>query len=105
MAPLLRRSENDQIESFQVGGGRGMWAVIDQAAFALSNFLISLLLARWLTLEEDRAPIDQFTQSEAGLVFLGLGCPKQKHFAYDHRHQIKGAQLGCNETVSNGHFA
>jgi O-antigen/teichoic acid export membrane protein len=29
-----------------------MWAVIDQAAFALSNFLISLLLARWLTLEE-----------------------------------------------------
>jgi exopolysaccharide biosynthesis WecB/TagA/CpsF family protein len=100
-----------------------MWALIDQAAFALSDFLISLLLARWLTLEEDRAPIDQINQSEAGLVFSGLGGPKQEHFAYDHRHQIKGVQLcvgvafdfhagckkwlpdGCNEMVWNGHFA
>ncbi len=44
-----------------------MWAVIDQAAFALSNFLISLLLARWLTLEEFGAFAVSFT------VFLLVG--------------------------------
>jgi len=33
-------------------GGNGFWAIVDQAAFALSNFTLSLLLARWLTAEE-----------------------------------------------------
>jgi N-acetylglucosaminyldiphosphoundecaprenol N-acetyl-beta-D-mannosaminyltransferase len=48
---------------------------------------------RPLTPEEDEAAVDRINRSSAGLVFLGLGCPKQEHFAYDHRHQIKGVQL------------
>lgn len=48
---------------------------------------------RPLTPEEDQATIDRINHSGAGLVFLGLGCPKQEHFAFDHRDQIKGVQL------------
>src|SRR5215211_6550801 len=28
--------------------GKGLWAVVDQALFASSNFVLSILLARWL---------------------------------------------------------
>lgn len=48
---------------------------------------------RPLTPDEDQAAVARINHSGAGLVFLGLGCPKQEHFAYDHRHQIKGVQL------------
>lgn len=33
-------------------GGRGFWAILDQGAFAASNFLLNILLARWLTPQE-----------------------------------------------------
>lgn len=48
---------------------------------------------RPLTPEEDQAVVDRINQSGAGLVFIGLGCPKQEHFAHDHREQIKGVLL------------
>lgn len=48
---------------------------------------------RPLTPEEDRATVTRINQSGAGLIFLGLGCPKQEHFAFDHRDTIHGVQL------------
>lgn len=48
---------------------------------------------RRLTPEEDQEAVDRINSSGAGLVFLGLGCPKQEHFAYDHREQINAVQL------------
>src|SRR5262249_55165711 len=40
---------------------------------------------RPLTPEEDAAMVARIERSGAGLVFIGLGCPKQDHFAHDHR--------------------
>lgn len=48
---------------------------------------------RPLTPDEDQATVIRINQSGAGLVFLGLGCPKQEHFAFDHRENIQGVQL------------
>lgn len=48
---------------------------------------------RPLTQEEDHATVTRINQSGAGLIFLGLGCPKQEHFAFDHRDKIHGVQL------------
>ena len=48
---------------------------------------------RPLTPEEDAAMIERINASGAKLVFLGIGCPKQELFAYDHRDSIKGVQL------------
>jgi len=48
-------------------GGKGFWAVTDQALFALSNFALNILLARWLVPEEYGAFAVAYT------IFLLLG--------------------------------
>ena len=53
--------------NFLFWGGRGFWAIMDQGTFAISNFVISLLLARWLSPEEYGAFAVSFT------VFLLVG--------------------------------
>ena len=48
---------------------------------------------RNLTEEEDREVVYRINSSGAGLVFLGLGCPQQDHFAFDHRSRIMAVQI------------
>jgi exopolysaccharide biosynthesis WecB/TagA/CpsF family protein len=48
---------------------------------------------RALTPEEDRAVLERINASGARLVFLGLGCPKQDVFAYEHRGALRAVQL------------
>jgi exopolysaccharide biosynthesis WecB/TagA/CpsF family protein len=48
---------------------------------------------RPLTAEEDAAMIERVNASGAGLVFIGLGCPKQDHFAAEHVDRIRAVQL------------
>ena len=47
--------------------GRGFWAVADQALFAGTNFLVSILLARWL----EPAAYGAFSTAYALFLFLG----------------------------------
>jgi N-acetylglucosaminyldiphosphoundecaprenol N-acetyl-beta-D-mannosaminyltransferase len=48
---------------------------------------------RRLTAEEDEEAIARIDRSGAGIVFIGLGCPKQDHFAYEHRSRIHAVQV------------
>lgn len=48
---------------------------------------------RALTPEEDDAMVERINSSGAGLVFIGLGCPKQDHFAADHMDRIQAVQV------------
>lgn len=48
---------------------------------------------RPLTPEEDRQVVNRIADSGAGIVFIGLGCPKQDEFAYDHRDRISAVQI------------
>ena len=48
---------------------------------------------RRLTEEETAAVVDRMNASGAGLVFIGLGCPRQDVFAHDNRHAIRAVQL------------
>jgi exopolysaccharide biosynthesis WecB/TagA/CpsF family protein len=48
---------------------------------------------RELTPEEDRAVIERINSSGAGVVFIGLGCPKQDRFAYEHRQSLRAVQV------------
>jgi exopolysaccharide biosynthesis WecB/TagA/CpsF family protein len=50
-------------------------------------------LFRPLTADEDDAFVRRVNESGAGLLFLGLGCPLQESFAYEHRKSIKAVQL------------
>lgn len=48
---------------------------------------------RPLTAAENAATVARINGSGAGIVFIGLGCPKQDFFAYEHRHSIKAVQV------------
>ncbi len=48
---------------------------------------------RPLTPEEDEQMVQRLNASGAGIVFIGLGCPKQDLFAYDHRDRIQAVQV------------
>ena len=43
---------------------------------------------RPLTPEEDAKYIKQIKDSRAGIVFIGLGCPRQEAWAFQHRQQL-----------------
>lgn len=48
---------------------------------------------RVLTPEEDEAVVRRINDSGAGILFIGLGCPKQDHFAADHAGRIVPVQV------------
>ena len=48
---------------------------------------------RVLSAEEDQSLVERINKSGAKIIFLGLGCPLQEAFAYDHRSSINGIQV------------
>jgi N-acetylglucosaminyldiphosphoundecaprenol N-acetyl-beta-D-mannosaminyltransferase len=48
---------------------------------------------RPLTPEENQAACDRINASGAGIVFIGLGCPRQDVFAHLNRNRIQAVQL------------
>jgi len=48
---------------------------------------------RALSSTEDQATVERINTSGAGLLFLGLGCPKQDLFAHAHRESIRAVQV------------
>lgn len=48
---------------------------------------------RPLTMVEDEALVDRINDSGAGVVFVGLGCPLQEKFAYEHKGKIRAVQI------------
>jgi N-acetylglucosaminyldiphosphoundecaprenol N-acetyl-beta-D-mannosaminyltransferase len=48
---------------------------------------------RPLSHHEEEAMFERINQSGAGLVFLGLGCPKQDFFAHRYRDRIHAVQV------------
>src|SRR5207248_9185072 len=48
---------------------------------------------RALTSNEQADAVQRINASGAKLLFLGIGCPKQEIFAFDHRQSIHAVQL------------
>jgi N-acetylglucosaminyldiphosphoundecaprenol N-acetyl-beta-D-mannosaminyltransferase len=48
---------------------------------------------RQLAAEEDAEVVRRINDSGAGILFIGLGCPKQDHFAADHADRIGAVQI------------
>jgi len=49
---------------------------------------------RALTEEEDAQAVERINASGAGLVFVGLGCPKQEYWMLAHRGRVNAVMLG-----------
>lgn len=46
------------------------------------------------TVEEDSAALDRINASGAGIVFVGLGCPKQERWMAEHRGRVNAVMIG-----------
>ena len=73
--------------------------VLDQLSWNLKQQCPSLVIAgvesppfRALSAEETEAAIARINASGAGIVFIGLGCPRQDLFAAEHKHKIQAVQ-------------
>lgn len=49
---------------------------------------------RLLTEEEDAQVIQMINKSEADIIWVGLGAPKQENWMYDHRGKVNGLMFG-----------
>ena len=49
---------------------------------------------RVLTPEEDAAAVARINASGAGIVFVGLGCPKQERWMAEHRSRVNAVMIG-----------
>lgn len=49
---------------------------------------------RALTAEEDAAAVARINASGAGIVFVGLGCPKQERWMAEHRGRVNAVMIG-----------
>lgn len=50
---------------------------------------------RKLTPEEDKQNIDRINNSEADIIWVGLGAPKQEQWMNAHKDKIKGVMMGA----------
>jgi len=94
---LCARAANDGIPIYLYGGKRD---VLEQLQQKLLERFPTLQIAgaesppfRALTPEEDDAVVHRINESGAGILFIGLGCPKQDHFAADHADRINPVQV------------
>jgi exopolysaccharide biosynthesis WecB/TagA/CpsF family protein len=75
-------------------------AVVERLRNNLTENFPGLSIAGWesppfraLSSEEDAAVVHRINGSGAGIVFIGLGCPKQEIFAFEHRNSLRAVQI------------
>ena len=105
------------------GGADGLSRELDVAVSGLQVAGAESPPFRALTPEEDEDTVRRINASGAGILLVGLGCPKQDLFAYEHRGRIRPVQVcvgavfdffagnkktppvGCGAAAWNGSFA
>jgi len=97
MLRLCRAAAENGVSIYLYGGSR---PVVERLRDNLLDSLPELEIGgyesppfRPLTPKEDKQAVQRINDSGAGIVFIGLGCPKQDLFAYEHRDQIRAVQV------------
>jgi N-acetylglucosaminyldiphosphoundecaprenol N-acetyl-beta-D-mannosaminyltransferase len=97
MWQLCRDASRDGISIYLYGSSPGTLAKLEaNLRRAFPDLKIAGVESppfRALTPEEDAEMVERVNASGAGLMFLGLGCPKQDLFAADHADRIQAVQL------------
>lgn len=98
MLRLCKRAAGEGVSIYLYGGVND--GLLDKLRWNLTAKFPKLRIAgaesppfRPLTEEEDRRAVQRINDSGAGLVFIGLGCPKQDRFAFEHREKLDGVQI------------
>lgn len=94
---LLGRCEMEQLPVYFYGSTPETLARLKQRTQTTFPKLVASFEAppfRSITVDEDSASIQRINSSGAGLVFVGLGCPKQEFWMHAHRDRVNAVMLG-----------
>ena len=95
---LLERCAREGVAVYLFGSTeatlRALAARVRQAFPALAIAGAESPPFRSLTADEDRGVVERINASGAGVLFVGLGCPKQEHWIIAHRGRINAVMLG-----------
>lgn len=97
---MIRVCQHASIEGVGVYLYGSHSSVVEALRHNLANRFPGLRIAgrepsafRPLTQKEDNELTERINESGAEIVFVGLGCPLQEKFAYDHKDKIKAVQI------------
>lgn len=98
---ILQAAQQNQVSVFFYGSTPQVLATV--SAKARQQFPLLKIAGSYsppfrpLTPEEDGTVVNFIKASEAQLVFVSLGCPKQEKWMFEHRGQIAACMLGLGQ--------
>lgn len=98
---ILREAEKSGLSVFFYGStNEVLQAVTQKARQEFSSLKIAGAYSppfRPLSREEDEAVVKMINASDANLVFVSLGCPKQEKWMYEHKRIVNACMLGLGQ--------
>ncbi|MEM1290527.1 MAG: WecB/TagA/CpsF family glycosyltransferase [Cyanobacteria bacterium P01_H01_bin.162] len=104
MLAWCQRAAQNQLPIYLYGG---TGAMLERVTQALSHRFPDLTIAgsyappfRALTVAEENADIERIHQSQAAVVFVALGCPKQEQWMARQQGQLNAVMIGVGAAFS-----
>ncbi len=97
MWTLCERAEREQIGVYCFGSKESTLLLLQarlQKSFPALRSTMESPPFRSQSAEEDAAVVERINASGAGIVFVGLGCPKQERWMAEHRGRVNAVMLG-----------
>ena len=97
MWALCERAARECLPVYCYGSTEATLALLEdrlRAAFPDLRITMESPPFRALSAEEDAAAVDRINASGAGIVFVGLGCPKQERWMAEHRGRVNAVMIG-----------
>jgi N-acetylglucosaminyldiphosphoundecaprenol N-acetyl-beta-D-mannosaminyltransferase len=98
MQALCARCEEEGVAVYFYGSTESTLAALEKRV--CENFPALQIVGREappfrsLTLDEDAIAVERINASGAGIVFVGLGCPKQERWMAEHRGKVHAVMIG-----------
>lgn len=97
MWALCARAASEYLPVYFYGSSDATLALLERRlreAFPALRIRTEAPPFRALTAEEDAAAVERINTSGAGIVFVGLGCPRQERWIAEHRSKINAVMIG-----------
>lgn len=97
MWALCERCAAEGLTVYGYGSTPETLALLEQrlrGAFPSLKLVLESPPFRALTAQEDAASVERMNGSGAGIVFVGLGCPKQERWMAEHRGRVQAVMIG-----------
>jgi len=104
MMHLLDRANREGWRvGFYGGSQEGLDILIDKLKLRFPKLRVACAISppfRKLTPDEDADMVKRINETDPDLLFIGLGCPKQERWMFEHKDRLSTVQLGVGAAFS-----